>query len=212
MTLEKVTGVCVLQQVLPSRRVPRARADPSQTLLFVSLNDTPHKAFNQEKEPTMTVCPNTHTSPPSIPPSIPHSIPLSDHPAQPIDLEWDDENQVWLITGAFDELYRTQFAAAPEIDKMIVKSLCDPHADELLTPEQAARATDLGVEVLAEWLREMGVPPAAVFAFYRTGMIVTADSLKEFPSDSLEAWNRLITSHHVATDLFFWTLENTVEA
>jgi hypothetical protein len=155
----------------------------------------------------MTTCPITHSNPHAIP----HSTPLNNQPAQTIDLEWDNEHNAWLITGAFNELYRAQFAAAPENDKMLVKGLCDPHAEDHHTPEQVARTTDLSIEVIAGWLHAMGVPPAALFAFYRIGMILTPGTVKEFPRDSIEMWNRLVTAHHVATDLFFWTLENALE-
>jgi hypothetical protein len=81
-------------------------------------------------------------------------------------------------------LFRKKFGRDPRPDDPI---FLDPDADEPRPVEEAKVGT-----ATAQAMKDAGMDPAKIYAFQRTGMLVTGDNLEKWSSEDLDEWNATI--------------------
>lgn len=83
---------------------------------------------------------------------------------------------------------RKVFPANDEIDSALLRELMSKGDERLLSDDEIAKVRASTVEAM----RAAGVPPALVYAYERTGLIVTRDNRSLLSAADLDEWEDAI--------------------
>ena len=82
--------------------------------------------------------------------------------------------------------------ANDEIDPALLRELLSPGDQRLLSDDEVAKVRTATVEAM----RAAGVRPALIYAYERTGLIVTRENRKLMSAADLDEWEDAIAEYH----------------